>query len=58
MQFGFAAGNRISNTYTQLYDNWSLTTTPVVPEPSTFFVWFQLGALGLGYGWYRRRKAG
>ncbi len=31
------------------------TTTP---EPATIVVWSLLGALGLGFGWWRRRKAG
>ena len=31
--------------------------TGVVPEPSTFIIWILLGALGITFGWYRRRKA-
>ena len=29
----------------------------VIPEPSTFIIWFLLGALGITVGWWRRRRA-
>ena len=28
-----------------------------VPEPATLIIWSLLGALGIGVGWWRRRKA-
>ena len=29
----------------------------IIPEPSTFIIWSLLGALGLTFGWRRRRRA-
>jgi hypothetical protein len=33
-----------------------LLTSLVVPEPGTLVIWSLLAALGIGCGWYRRRK--
>lgn len=45
IQFGFAAGNHISRTLTNYYDNWSISIDfTSIPEPSTILL------LGLGLG--------
>ena len=32
--------------------------SPVVPEPTALIVWALLGASGIGFGWWRRKRAG
>ena len=46
LQFGFAAGNANSGTYTQLYDNWSMSLD-VIPEPSTTMMMLGGGVVAL-----------
>ena len=34
-----------------------LDSDPAIPEPSTLIIWSLLAGLGMGFGWWRRRKA-
>jgi hypothetical protein len=38
------------------YATLTLDVAPI-PEPSTLIIWSLLGSLGIGFGWWRRRKA-
>ncbi len=40
--------------YTARFDNFAITA---VPETSALIIWSLLGALGMTFGWWRRRKA-
>ena len=53
IKFGFAAGNTSSGTYSQRYDNWSIT---VIPEPMSLTV-LCLGGLAT-FVWRGRRCRG
>jgi hypothetical protein len=63
LTFGFSAGNTRSGTYTQLYDNWSLTINYTPPPPSgggevpePFSLAF-MGSAFIGLvGWRSRRR--
>jgi len=54
LRFGFVAGNGSSGTYTQLYDNWSMSITHTEPVPVPGAA--MLGIIGIGMvGAYTRR---
>lgn len=58
--------NMFSDTYIGVSDNaefaqntvdWvAASGKGVIPEPSTVIIWSLLGALGITFGWYRKRK--
>lgn len=43
--------------YTQGISHASVFSEGAVPEPSTLIIWSLLGGLGLGVGWWRRKRA-
>jgi len=44
-------------TYAARTYGFRVASAQVIPEPSTLIIWSFLGALGTGYGWYRRMRA-
>jgi len=52
---GFGDGSGHPNTNANV-DFAAFSVSQPIPEPSTFLVWSLLAGLGIGYGWYRRKR--
>jgi len=61
IRFAFAGSDDVTVSSGFHIDNLSArgyvdTGIAIIPEPSTLFIWSLLAALGIGCGWYRRKR--